>query len=202
MPGLAKRLSLALLAAGLASQFAIVSAPAHHIKGATYKGTHAGGGRIEFKIADNGREIRRFKVTNVPGDGCTVEETETKFGKGFGPEISSFSHFFSRLASAFKGGGVSFDGSFNRAQRANGTLSLVAAFNPFGTSAFCDSRDFKWRARTNASPANTPECREAKREIREWTSELRKAKRVGDASRVRRAKKRLAFWRNEKQRSC
>lgn len=202
MPGLAKRLFLVLLATAVVSQIAIAAAPAHHIKGATYKGTHSGGGRVEFKISDNGKEIRRWKVTNVEGDGCTVQETETKFGKGHGPEISSFSHFFSRLASGFKGGGVSFDGSFNRAQRANGTLELVEEFSPFGTPAFCDSQEFKWRARTGASPRNTPECREAKREIKYWTNELREARAQHNSQRVRRAKKRLAFWKQEKERSC
>lgn len=169
------------------------AAPAsgYHIAGATYTGTHSQGGTVRLSVSSDGKRVTRFKATNIQGDTCTVDSSETTFAPGRGPEIEG--HFVSHISN---GGGFNFDGPFHRKKAVRGNFFYDSGFSAFGPS--CQSiGDVTWRARTTASAARTAECRKAKRAVR------RARKALGNASGNKaKARKKLRKAKKRRKRDC
>src|SRR6266511_2335051 len=120
-----------LLAGGL-------PAGATHIPGATYTGTHSGGGTLEFTVAGDGSGITSFKINNIPGDVCTFSEWSVTFSQG---NIPITNHSFSYDITSGNGQGSSFSGTFPGTQSAQG--SFRRAFGLPGLPR-CDSGTLTW----------------------------------------------------------
>lgn len=133
------RASLVAVVAALAAA-AIVPAAATAINyshPATYSGTAASGGTVEFDVSADGA-VTRFATNEVNTTCGTVSSTST----GTFPIVNDS---FSRTAS---GTGTSFEGSFPAIQQAQGTLSLRVSVFPVS----CTSDKVSWTARTSAPP--------------------------------------------------
>ncbi|HUF52445.1 MAG TPA: hypothetical protein VMR52_01570 [Dehalococcoidia bacterium] len=143
----------AALAVAAVAGYLIVStlisdlAAANHIAGATYTGTHSGGGSVEFDITGDGSGISRFRVTNVPGDTCTFSEIEVNYAT----PVPIDNHTFNRQVAS----GLSFEGSFLTPGTASGTLKVHQNAIPFVQPA-CDSGTLNWSASTNATASPSP----------------------------------------------
>lgn len=123
--------AMALLAASaLASN---VSYPA------TYTGTAASGGTVEFDVSADGSAVTRFALKSVSVPPCgTVSGQAT----GSFPIVNdSFSN---------TSGLVHFNGTFNAIQQAQGSLS----FHSFGITG-CTSQQVAWTATTPTPPPDT-----------------------------------------------
>jgi hypothetical protein len=120
---------------------------ANHIAGATYTGTHAGGGTVEFDVSSDGANITRFKVTNIRGNICTVSQQEVTYSPGFGVPITN--HAFSGKSGS---GQLSFSGSFPGTQSAQGTFAFDSGFGP---GPRCRSDTVAWTTTTTAQPPDT-----------------------------------------------
>lgn len=136
---------IALLASGLAALFYVMPALGEHVSGATYTGTHMGGGAVEFDVTQDGTGIARFRATDIPGNFCTFNEVEINFGT---PLLIN-NHAFSRQV----GSGLSLEGTFTGGGNAQGTLRNVTS----GPSP-CDTGVVSWSAAApGASPSQTSE---------------------------------------------
>ena len=114
-----KRLSLAGLL--IATVLVPGTSSASHGRGALYVGRVEGGGKIELRVSDSGRNLD-IDVTNVPGDECSFRHiTRT--------DVSIRDHSFSA-------GGVT--GSFTERGEASGKLRVK--------SQGCDSGSHEWTA--------------------------------------------------------
>lgn len=129
---------LVLLALGIAAAMAVsvASAAASNVsRSATYTGTAAGGGTVEFDVSADGSAVTRFVLKGVDTSCGTIDSTTT----GSIPIVNdSFS---------ISSGVIHFSGSFPAIQQAKGTLS-------FHLSGFggCDSQDVPWTATTTTPP--------------------------------------------------
>ena len=97
------------------SSFAVLgvsSARATHIPGATYTGTHSGGGSVTFVVSADGGSITGFTIVNNPGSSCTLNRVRAPFAP-----ISDYS-----FSSTF-GGGFSVSGSFPAVRTASGSFT-------------------------------------------------------------------------------
>jgi hypothetical protein len=142
--------SLTILA--MAAVLSQPHAAANHIAGATYMGSHSGGGSVEFDVSGDGTGITRFRATDVPGSTCVFGEIEVNFGTPLPIE----DHSFTRQV----GTGLSFEGTFPSPGTANGTLRAFQPAIPFVQPA-CDSGTLNWDAATDAptptaNPTPTP----------------------------------------------
>lgn len=142
----------------------------NHIRGATYRGTHDGGGTVDFQVSSDGKRITRFKATSIQGNTCTVGAVESIFPGSSGPRIDRFHGFEGR---ADGGRSLDFGGAFLVKQRAKGTFFYDSGDDPFRPT--CLSKVMNWTARTSASPAGSDECRSAKRFLRKARRALRRA---------------------------
>ena len=125
----------------------VVPAFAEHVPGATYDGTHNGGGGVDFDVSQDGSGITRFRATDIPGDTCDFPEVEVNFTT----PVAIQNHMFSRTVA----NGLSFDGAFDTPGGAQGTLKMHQnAIPPFVPA--CDSGDIPWTAATEAGPNPTP----------------------------------------------
>jgi hypothetical protein len=200
------RLTLQLVALIVASLL-VVASPAWgwHIRDATYRGTHLGGGTVEFDVSADGKRITRFTATNIRGDICTIGEFDASFPAGTGPEISR--HGFSETPSA--GRPLGFVGDFHAKRKAHGSFYYDNGSDP---RPRCISEEEAWTASTSAPAAGSDECRSAKRSVRKAKRAVRKARRavrkaVGSAeSKARRtlkkAKRKLRAARKKQKRAC
>jgi hypothetical protein len=115
------------------------TAAAFHIPGATYVGTHSGGGAVSFTVSPSGLAVRNFRVENYETEFCLVD---------------SLQHVDSApiVNNAFTGGSTiletRYTGSFPSVQFAQGTF----------VDDECETGTLTWTARTTASPAGSAEC--------------------------------------------
>jgi uncharacterized repeat protein (TIGR01451 family) len=104
---------VALLAvAGLAGAS---GARGDHVGGATYTGTHSGGGTVAFYVQPDGHYILSFDYTLLPiGCGTYLSDETTDSAPVEGDTFSR---------TAFADGEISYSGTFTDAQHATGTLT-------------------------------------------------------------------------------
>lgn len=160
------------------------SAAAHHIKGATYNGTHAGGGTISFVVTGDGSGISSVTATNVPGDSCTFESISQQYST----PLPITNHAFNDSSPP-----MTFSGSFPSVQRAQGTLRVTSSNPP------CQTGDLTWNATTSSSPAGSEECQEAKQAVKKAKKALKKA----DSEQAeRKARKKLKRAKRRQQAAC
>lgn len=131
---------LALLTLGIAAAMAalVASAAASNVSHpATYAGTAAGGGTVEFDVSPDGSAVTRFVVKGVETTCATITESTTT------GSIPIINESFEYAPST----GVRFHGSFSAAQQAQGVLFLHTS-GPFS----CDSNPVSWTATTSTPP--------------------------------------------------
>jgi hypothetical protein len=132
---------LLFVLAGLCGALSPVAGAANNFSyPATYSGTAATGGTVEFDVSADGINVTRFAVSEVPTTCGTISATA--------------SGAFPIIANSFSNGspsatGLRFSGSFPSAQQAQGGLSLRLAFPS------CTSDDVSWTARTSVPPPDT-----------------------------------------------
>jgi hypothetical protein len=122
------------------------AAVAQPIPGASYEGPVSGGGKVEFRVALDGKFVTRFRAEDVPGTLCEVEFIEaTPSGDGF--PISSDSFESLPLDLQFR-----FHGDFPALQQASGSLSIFSGGCITGTKS--------WTASTTATLPPPPPPRD------------------------------------------
>jgi hypothetical protein len=126
----------------------VPAAQAHHIAGATYRGSLPNGGSLEFDVAADGSAVTRIKVSGK-GDVCegTLE--------GTGLNIPIVNHTFNHP----NADPISFSGSFPSKQAAQGTLAIDFDLGP--PIGHCRAGPMSWTATTGAPLAGSQECRDA-----------------------------------------
>lgn len=134
-----------LLAIGIASQLSVSPAQAHHIPGATYTGTHSGGGTVEFTVSADGTRIESFRMTNVPSGQCTVNEASSRPG-ALVPIAADHTFAFEEGGSL----GSFFRGAFPSTGTAAGTLKATPIPAQLACLTFASQT---WTATTSATPA-------------------------------------------------
>jgi hypothetical protein len=125
--------SLLLLVGGAST------AAAFHIPGATYIGTHSGGGAVIFDVSADGSTVTRFRVENYHTEFCDVAFLEHPGGTPIVNNSFSFSSSFLAFG---------YSGTFPGVQVAQGTF----------IDTECATGTLTWTARTTASPAGSAEC--------------------------------------------
>lgn len=124
------------------------TASAYHIPGATYTGTHAGGGTVSFTLTADGSGLTNFNIGGpVSGNVCTFSGSSITFAQ----PLPISGHAFSSSS-----GTTTVSGSFAALQQASGTFR-IKTFPPLS----CDSGTVSWTARTTASPTGSEECKNA-----------------------------------------
>jgi hypothetical protein len=116
------------------------AAAANHIAGATYSGTHTGGGNVLFEVSPDGTRITRFRVENVPGPGGCMIIFREIFSAGDSTPINN--HSFS-----YQSSDTQLSGSFPQPQQASGSFQGFANF-PGG----CNTFPTTWTASTQSQP--------------------------------------------------
>ncbi len=115
-----------------------VSGRAEHVPGATYSGTHSGGGTVELTVSPDGSNVTSFSYAALP-IGCGTSLTG-KWTGGWPILNDAFSFPPQRE------GDVTFSGTFSDVQSVSGTATWVGSFcggsHPTVT----------WEARTSAPP--------------------------------------------------
>lgn len=146
-------------------------AAAFHIPGATYNGTHAGGGTVSFTLTPDGSGLSNFAIGGpVQGNICTFSGSSVNFVQ----PLPIINHAFNSSS-----GTTTLSGSFGGVQQAGGSFR-IKTFPPFA----CDSGTVTWTARTTASPAASEECRNATAAVDDLSQRVQKAK-----NKVRKARK-------------
>src|SRR5688572_16265759 len=81
-----------LVGVALLGFLSLAASPAagHHIAGATYTGSGAAGGTVEFAVSGDGTSITRFEVTAPPGSGCSLPQFEQRYPEGLAISNHSF----------------------------------------------------------------------------------------------------------------
>jgi hypothetical protein len=116
----------------------LVSAPAHanHIPGATYRGTAANGGTVEFDVSADGAAVTRLVATDVRSScGATVSKT-------FTGSLPIVNHAFSSDPADL----IRFEGSFPATGQASGAL----------VDGLCPNPAVSWAASTDAAAIMPP----------------------------------------------
>jgi hypothetical protein len=151
--------------AALVSLLIASSAMAFHIPGATYNGTHAGGGTVSFTVTADGSGLSNFNVGGpVQGNICTFGGSSITFTQ----PLPIVNHAFNSSS-----GSTTVSGSFAGVRQASGSFR-IKTFGPFS----CDSGTVSWTASTTASPAGSEECKEAKAALASAKAKLRKAEKA------------------------
>jgi len=149
-------------------------AAAFHIPGATYDGTHAGGGTVSFTVTADGSGISSFTVGGpVQGNICTFGGSTVTFSQ----PLPIVNHAFNSSS-----GTTTLNGTFGGVQQANGSFR-IKTFPPFS----CDSGAVTWTARTTASPAGSEECKNSMAAVDNASQRVVRAK--GKVKKARRAVK-------------
>jgi hypothetical protein len=134
--------------AALASLIFVPAAAAFHIPGATYNGTHAGGGTVSFTVTPDGSGLSSFSIGGpVQGSICTFGGSTVTFVQ----PLPIVNHAFNSST-----GTTTLNGSFGGVRQASGSFR-IKTFPPFA----CDSGTVTWTAQTAASPAGSEECKNA-----------------------------------------
>lgn len=137
-----RKRSLVLLALGVVTMGVLVpSALASNASHpATYTGTAAKGGTIEFDVSADGTAVTRFAGNEVAVPPCGTISGQTT------GSIPIVNDSFQYSSSA----GVSFSGTFPAIQQAQGTISWHSSFPS------CTSEAISWTATTTAPPPPSP----------------------------------------------
>jgi hypothetical protein len=131
----------------LGSVLAASSALGAEIPGATYTGTHPGGGTIEFTVSADGTRLDSYRIRDVPGDTCIFNAGGDK-GEWEGAAIIDHAFEYRLYESLI------FRGAFSGAQSASGTFRMSNPAVP-GVKPACDTGTVPWTATTTATPATT-----------------------------------------------
>jgi hypothetical protein len=127
----------------LAPLLSVLRTSAQPVGGATYTGTHSGGGAVEFEVSGDGSEVKGFKITNITGDTCTQSQFI------WPPDIPITDDSFSDSLA-----GSTVTGSFPSVGEAQGTFKMYLP--PFGPAPACESETLTWTATTSDTPTATP----------------------------------------------
>jgi hypothetical protein len=133
----------------LGSVLAASSALGAEIPGATYTGTHPGGGTIEFTVSADGTRVDSYRIRDVPGDTCIFNAGGDK-GEWEGAAIVDRAFEYRLYDSS-----LIFRGLFSGAQSASGTFRMSNAAVP-GVKPACDTGTVAWTATTTSMPAGDP----------------------------------------------
>lgn len=116
----------------VAGVLTLAAAPAHagHVPGATYRGTAAGGGTVEFDVSADGAGITRFVAADVRGNCGT-------FARSFTGSVPIVNHAFS----SDPADSIRFEGSFPANGQAAGRL----------LQSSCPNSPVSWTAATGAA---------------------------------------------------
>jgi uncharacterized repeat protein (TIGR01451 family) len=133
-------LALAVVVGGLVGAS---RAHANHVFGATYVGTHSGGGQIRFTVSRDGTDVTSLAFTNLPA-GCGLSIGSSDPRQLLAPITN---HAFSHTSAGTPADPVSFGGSFSGPLSASGTLRWTLGHS-------CDeaSPTVTWTATTTAPP--------------------------------------------------
>jgi hypothetical protein len=125
----------ALLAAALVPAAA---AAANQSYPATYTGSAATGGRVEFDVSSSGNSVTRFATSEV--------QTSCGMATGAGSGVFAINNdtFYSGSSTS---AGLRFSGTFDAPQHAKGVLSLRLVGFPG-----CTSEEVSWTATTSVAP--------------------------------------------------
>ncbi len=120
------------------------AASANQIAGATYTGTHSGGGTVQFTVSADGSGITIFTVTALPGSfGCAGDRSVS-----FDPPLMIVNDTFSYGPQS----GLSFSGMFPKVGTAAGSVTTTHVLE--GTIHCITS--VTWKATTSATPPPAP----------------------------------------------
>lgn len=137
----ASRSKLAALGLALSGALLLIApvsiAGADHSFPATYSGTIAGGGTVEFDVSADGTAVTRFAVTGFSAFPCATSVDQTTTGR---LPISGGTHSF---------GTTDITGTFDAPQHAVGTFK-VRFFAPS-----CTTPTRNWTATTTTPPPDT-----------------------------------------------
>ena len=118
--------------------------PAGRDVGATYRGSHDGGGSVCFTVSRDFSELLSFLATDVGADTCTFTFAERRFPQ-FGLPIDERRFDFSDRDGTLNGG-------FPTDRGAAGSFRIVGAGPPL-----CASPTLGWTATTDATPPWVPD---------------------------------------------
>jgi uncharacterized repeat protein (TIGR01451 family) len=118
-------------------------ARANHVYGATYVGTHAGGGELRFTVSRDGSYVTALAFTNLPA-GCGLSIGSPDPRTLFAPITN---HSFSYTSAGTPADPVSFSGTFSEGLSASGTLRWTLGHS-------CDEAapTVTWTATTSPPP--------------------------------------------------
>lgn len=126
----------------LAGALAPTAIGANYSYPATYSGSAAGGGTVEFDVAADGSAVTRFAASEVETSCGTVSATASG---SFAISNDAFSNGSPTAT------GLRFNGSFPADRQARGTLSFRLVGFPS-----CTSADVSWAASTSVAPPASP----------------------------------------------
>jgi hypothetical protein len=116
------------------------------IAGATYAGTHAGGGEVRFTVAADGTRVDSYRIRDVPGDTC-------RFHAGGVAEEWEGAAIVNRAFEYRLHDALLFEGTFAEDDvTATGTLRMFNREVP-GVKPACDTGTVTWTATTPPPPA-------------------------------------------------
>src|ERR1700741_426052 len=118
------------------------------IAGATYTGSAAGGGSVQFTVAPDGSRITSYAVRDVPGDTCTFVSLGTE---GDWPGVPIVGGAFEHRPHD----GEAISDSFPNLLTISGTLRFFNAAVP-GVRPACDTGTVAWTATTPPVTAPPP----------------------------------------------
>jgi hypothetical protein len=158
------------------------AAAAFHIPGADYSGAVSGGGSIGFSVTKDGSSVTNLTLTGVHAGDCSLG---SKQYPGPMPITNN----------AFDNGEVS--GSFPNVRGAYGRFNvlvsdLLSSCRITGT----------WSAITSADPAGSAECKAAQAQLRKKKRALTKARRGGNAVKIRKARGKWRKARSKRDQFC
>ena len=132
-----------VVAVGVGALVGASGARANHVYGATYIGTHSGGGEIRFTVSRDGSYVTSIAFTNVPaGCGLFIGDPDPR------PLLALITnHAFSYTSTGAPTDPVSFSGTFPGLQSASGTLRWS-----LGSSCAEPAPTVTWTATTSAPP--------------------------------------------------
>ncbi|MDP3769042.1 MAG: DUF11 domain-containing protein, partial [Dehalococcoidia bacterium] len=146
LPAAVAAAAVAALAALIALTLPASPAGANHVAGATYVGTHSGGGTVEFLVSPDGAGIESFKATNLTGFFCKINQSTHSWD----PPLA-IDHTLDPAFIDINFVGLSIRGSFPSAGTAEGLVSGIVP-PPLG----CTSDVFEWTATTAELPTPPP----------------------------------------------
>ncbi len=136
----------AVLTLAVAGALSGSPARATHIPGATYTGTHSGGGTVQLTLSADGSAVTSYALTNIPAAPTCYFPTWSATGS-FPITNHQFDHSFTNPENS----GAYFRGSFAGTQAASGTVKAVQ-HSPF----HCEAAVYTWTATTTATPPPVP----------------------------------------------